>query len=398
MGRSKGPGPSYLPVLTLYHAVDDGLLASIAAMFPILSRIGGFGLSYENIGLLTSLGLTVTVIFQVLAGRAGDQKDTRLMMTVGILIMGITSFFLTFAWDFISLLSIILLVRMGASFYHPIGIGWISKRYEGEALDRSMGYQSAMGDTGVLVAFLSTGIIAMEWGWKAPFILWGVLNIGAVIVGMAFNYDTGTKADTKRTSGPVQQVPLSKVFHALKFALLPLAISGAAYTITTTYGGLLGTDRFGLAPDAAGWVVALWIGSGVLTAAFYGRISKAMGRKRSLVMAYLGVLCCSLVIGIVHNIFVVALAMMAFGCFLFITYPGLFSMISDATGKVSQGFVFGIIFAGQIIGGASIAYFAGMVAQIYGINVPFLMISVLAIFPLLSLAMLEEPERLGADA
>jgi MFS family permease len=397
MGRTKGLGPSYLPVLTLYHAVDDGMLASIAAMFPILSKIGDFGLSYQNIGLLTSIGLTVTIFFQVLAGRAGDQKDTRLMMTIGILILGITSFLLTFAWDFISLLSIILLVRMGASFYHPIGIGWISKKYEGEALDRSMGYQSAMGDTGVLVAFLTTGIIAMEWGWKAPFILWGCLNLGAVIIGMAFKYDTGTKADTQnKKNGNDIHVPLSKVFHALKFALLPLAISGAAYTITTSFGALLGTDRFGLAPDAAGWVLALWIGMGVLTAAFYGRISKAVGRKRSLVMAYLGITACTLVIGLSQNIFVVSVAMIAFGCFLFITYPGVFSMISEATGKVSQGFVFGIIFAGQIIGGASIAYFAGLAAQLYGINVPFLMISILAVFPLISLAMYQEPN--GAQA
>jgi MFS family permease len=393
MGRTKGLGPSYLPVLTLYHAVDDGMLASIAAMFPILSKIGDFGLSYQNIGLLTSIGLTVTVFFQVLAGRAGDQKDTRLMMTIGILILGITSFLLTFAWDFISLLSIILLVRMGASFYHPIGIGWISKKYEGEALDRSMGYQSAMGDTGVLVAFLTTGIIAMEWGWKAPFILWGCLNLGAVIIGMAFKYDTGTKVDTQnKKNGNDIQVPLSKVFHALKFALLPLAISGAAYTITTSFGALLGTDRFGLAPDAAGWVLALWIGMGVLTAAVYGRISKAVGRKRSLVMAYLGITACTLVIGLSQNIFVVSVAMLAFGCFLFITYPGVFSMISEATGKVSQGVVFGIIFAGQIIGGASIAYFAGLAAQLYGINVPFLMISILAVFPLISLAMYQEPD------
>ena len=285
---------------------------------------------------------------------------------------------------------------MGASFYHPIGIGWISKKYEGEALDRSMGYQSAMGDVGVLVAFLTTGIIAMEWGWKAPFILWGAINLGAVVVGMAFRYDTSTKADTRNNNnGRVPKVPLSKVFGALKFALLPLAISGAAYTITTSFGALLGTDRFGLAPDVAGWVLALWIGSGVLTAACYGRISKALGRKRSLVMAYLGIIACSLVIGLAPNIYVVGIAMIAFGCFLFITYPGVFSMISEATGKVSQGFVFGIIFAGQIVGGASIAYFAGMAAQLYGINVPFLMISVLAVFPLISLAGFHEPERSG---
>lgn len=396
MVRRTAAGPSFLPVLTLYHAVDDGMLASISAMFPILMVNKGFGLNYESIGLLTSIGLTVTVIFQLFTGRVGDVRDTRLLMTLGIMMMGITSFLLTFSWDFISLLAVVLLVRVGASFYHPIGIGWISKKYTGEALDRSMGYQSALGDTGVLVAFLTTGLIAMHWGWRAPFILWGALNIGAALLGLAMRYNTDTEVDRRqRGAMDVAEVPLSKVFKGFRFALLPLAISGAAYTITSNFGPLLGTDKFHLKPDVAGLVVALWIGSGVITAAFYGRISKAIGRKRSLLIAFAGVFVCSLVVGLADNIIVVAVAMAAFGAFLFTTWPGLFSMISDATGKVRQGSIFGIIFAGQIIGGASIAYFAGLAAKVYGIGVPFLMISALSIFPLVSLAMSEKPARAG---
>jgi MFS family permease len=388
--------PSFLPVLTLYHAVDDGMLASISAMFPILMKNGGFGLNYESIGLLTSIGLTVTVIFQLFTGRIGDIRDTRLLMTLGIMMMGITSFLLTLSWDFITLLTVVLLVRVGASFYHPIGIGWISKRYSGEALDRAMGYQSALGDTGVLVAFLTTGLIAMHWDWRAPFIMWGALNIGAAVLGLAMRYDTDTDVDRRQRAAKASvDVPLSKVSKGFRFALLPLAISGAAYTITSNFGPLLGTDKFHLAPDVAGLVVALWIGSGVITAAFYGRISKAIGRKRSLLIAFTGVIVCSLVVGLSDNIIVVAVAMAAFGSFLFTTWPGLFSMISDATGKVRQGFIFGIIFAGQIVGGASIAYFAGLAAKVYGISVPFLMISALSIFPLIILAMSDEPTRAG---
>jgi len=396
MAKRTVPGPSFLLVLTLYHAVDDGMLASISAMFPILMEHGGFGLNYETIGLLTSIGLTVTVIFQLFTGRVGDVRDTRLLMTLGILMMGITSFLLTLSWDFISLLSVVLLVRVGASFYHPIGIGWISKKYSGEALDRSMGYQSALGDTGVLVAFLTTGFIAMHWGWRAPFIVWGALNIGAAVLGLAMRYDTNTDVDRRQRGNRASaDVPISKVFKGFRFALLPLAISGAAYTITCNFGPLLGTDKFHLQPDIAGLVVALWIGTGVVTAAFYGRISKAIGRKRSLLIAFAGVLVCSLVVGLADNIIVVSIAMAAFGSFLFTTWPGLFSMISDATGKVRQGSIFGIIFAGQIIGGASIAYFAGLAAKVYGISVPFLMICGLSIFPLVIIALSEEPARAG---
>jgi MFS family permease len=120
----------------------------------------------------------------------------------------------------------------------------------------------------------------------------------------------------------------------------------------------------------------------------YGKISTAIGRKKSLLISFVFIALACAVIGIIDepsNLWITCLMMIVYGFFLFITWPGLFAMISDATGKVSQSFIFSIIFAGQIVGGATLAYIAGRVAEVHGIGSPFLILSGLMFVPVVTL-------------
>lgn len=380
----RGRRPSFLPALVIYHAVNDGMLASLSAMFPVLAQMDRFDLTYESIGLLTSLGLTVTIIYQIIAGRIGDVRNPQHLMAGGVLLLGLSSILLTQAYDYITLLSIVLVIRVGSSFYHPVGIGWISKKFKGQALDRSMGYQSALGDAGVMVAFMSTGFIALNFGWRLPFIIWGVSNLVSVAIGMATKFEVQVPKKS-RGQVSVDRKTLSKQYKRFSFALLPLAVTGAAYTITTNFGPLLVTDKLGMGADVAGLVLALWIGTGVISATLYGKISAAMGRKKILVISFLVMLVTSFVIGLTDQFWLVCAMMSLFGFFIFLTWPGMFAMISEATRKVGQGFTFGLIFACQIAGGASIAYVSGLAADIFGIGTPFLILGVMIVLPAITL-------------
>jgi MFS family permease len=126
----------------------------------------------------------------------------------------------------------------------------------------------------------------------------------------------------------------------------------------------------------------------VVSASQYGKIAVALGRKRAIIISFFFIAIACSVIGLIDEpseLWITCLMMMIYGFFLFITWPGLFAMISDATGKVSQGFIFSIIFAGQIVGGATLAYIAGRVAEVYGIGSPFLILSGLMFVPIVTL-------------
>jgi MFS family permease len=389
MNKSKRRLPSFLPVNLFYHLTNDGALAAISASYPILITVEELGLNYEYIGILTSLGLAITIVCQILTGVASEKRDPQPLLAVGFIILGIGLLVLTRVNSFLTLLTVSLIIRAGASFYHPVCIAWISKKFAHQDLDRAMGTQSSTGDFGVLLALATTGVLAINFGWRVPFLIWGILNIVAVVIGVATKYDTKIPRtrDGDKIIEKEGRASIGKMFKYFRFSLLPLALMGAAYTITINFGPLLVKDKLLGAADVAGWTVALWIGAGAISAYLYDRIARVAGRERLMVICFVLVSIISLLVGLAAELYQLMVLMIFFGFFLFLTWPGLFSMISDATGKLTQGPIFSIIFAFQISGGAIIAYIAGLVAQLYGIDKPFFLLSVILLLPLVTFSL-----------
>src|SRR5437879_13058059 len=113
-------------------------------------------------------------------GAMSDRRDPTRFLPLGIVVLGLGSALVALSSTFWILLLLVSLSRIGASFYHPVGIAWIGREFEGPELDRSMGFQSAFGDTGVVLGMATTSLIAVAFGWQAPFLLWGGINLAAV--------------------------------------------------------------------------------------------------------------------------------------------------------------------------------------------------------------------------
>ena len=120
----------------------------------------------------------------IVVGKIADKSNPKYLLATGFSIITFGLFIMILITNFLELLFVILVIRLGASFYHPIGISWISKNFYGKELDHSMGIQSSFGDSGVFLGFMTTGFIAAQFGWQYPFILWGTLTFLAIIFGV----------------------------------------------------------------------------------------------------------------------------------------------------------------------------------------------------------------------
>src|SRR2546422_2944180 len=165
---------------SIYHLTNDGAVTVIAGQITLLQTQFAFG-AFET-GLLSGSALLVTAIFQMVFGAMSDRRDPTRFLPIGIVILGFGSGLVSLSTSFWMLLVLVSLSRIGASFYHPVGIAWIGREFQGPALDRSMGFQSSLGDTGVILGMATTSIIASAFEWRAPFLLWGGINLAAVAV------------------------------------------------------------------------------------------------------------------------------------------------------------------------------------------------------------------------
>src|SRR2546428_1393995 len=106
-----------------------------------------------------------------------DGRDPSRFLPIGIAILGLGSLLVALASSFWTLLAFVALSRIGASFYHPVGISWIGREFEGAALDHSMGFQSAFGDGGGILGMASRAVASVAPRWQAPFVPWGGVDL-----------------------------------------------------------------------------------------------------------------------------------------------------------------------------------------------------------------------------
>ncbi len=152
--------------MSLIHAINDGSVAAISILFPIFKEL--FDLNYTQVGIITGGGLFITLIAQLLLGRIADGKNVNSFLLTGLLLTSLSLLLLTFSNAFITLICFIFFMRFATSFFHPIGIGWISRTYKKGRLDWAMGIQSGSADLGAFLAILTTLYITQLTHWTVP--------------------------------------------------------------------------------------------------------------------------------------------------------------------------------------------------------------------------------------
>ena len=368
--------------VSLYHALNDGSVAVIPILFPVLKSL--FSLNYTQIGIITGGGLILTLIAQLFIGRIADGKNFTTLLSTGILLVGISMLLLTQSSDFFTLIIFILILRLASSFFHPVGVGLVSRVFKRDRLDQAMGIQSGCADIGALLAISTTLYLTELKGWAFPLYVWAILCVIGVLIGIFLTQhlnDENIVAKKEKTKQNIKDA-LIEGFHLIKkIKLLAPAfmISGSAWGVTITYLPLLLNERTSLSLPMIGVLVAVWIGIGSIASFSYGRIASLLGRKRIILCCYLTMGVMGLFLTYFTNIIVLIGIMILLGISTFLTYPALFSIISEATHESVEGRTFGLIFTLQLGGGTTLLFFGGVFADIYGIGIPFSILGALSL-------------------
>jgi MFS family permease len=314
------------------------------------------------------------------------------------LLVGISLLLMAKASSYWMLVVFFIGIRMGTSIYHPVGISWISKLFSGTDLDRAMGFQSAFGNIGVLAAFTSTGFLAQEYGWKAPLILWGAINLAAVGIGLFLSRNPYGRDEIEQQIEEEKE-PLSwrGAFHGIRYFIPMILLGGLAWGITVNYAPSLLHHRLGVPMAYTGLIMSCWMAAGTLAAFMYGRVSAALGRARTLVYAYVIITAVAVVFGLGRSVHLAIGAFALFGIALFSTYPANLSFIGNSVEARHRTAAFSLASNIMIIGNSVFSYFSGKISDSFGINAPFLLLGALTVTVLAYLAVMIRTGRISAD-
>jgi len=377
-------------VISFHHACNDGTLMALVALIPIL--VDDLALSYYDVGLL-GFGLLVTVVVQYMVGRYADRVFSRYLLEAGAVMMGASFILLLLVDTFPELFTVVILMRIGAAFYHPVGTSWITREYSGQYLETALGVQSGVGNFGVIVALATSGFLGEAFGWKAPCVLWAGMNFAAVAAGLLLIKDQQIQTRIHRdVSEPSPRGTLSKMWPLV----IPIIAGGALYQVTSYFGPVNLTRTSEWSAGNADLVFALWIGVGTITSYYFGVMSNRFGKNALLMAGYMTSAVVVVLLALFNQYFVVAPLLVVYGAFLFMTYPALFSLTTEATNPNERGTAFGILFGFQLGGGAAVVYVCGIVADAF--DNPAYALMIVSLLALASVIIIARVWRAGQQA
>ena len=379
--------------VSFHHLCNDGTLMVLVAVIPVLVDV--MDLSYYDVGIL-GLTLAITVIAQFMVGKYTDRRFSVYVLEIGVALMAMSFLLLLLVNDFKGILLAVIAMRVGAAFYHPVGISWITRAYAGPGLDRALGVQSGFGNMGVILALASSGYLAESFSWKIPCVIWALLNIAAIAVGLSVINRSSEMSGPARSKEPIGSV---LTLRKIGWLTVPIIAGGALYQVTSYFGPLnLTTSALQWTAGDADLMFAIWIGVGTVTSYYFGSFSSRFGRTKILWAAYTISSVAAVILAITALWYVVAPTLVFYGALLFITYPALFALVTEATHENERGTAFGIIFGFQLGGGAILVYACGAVAEAFGDPAyAFIIVSVLSAVSLVFLKVWEMDQRIRSE-
>lgn len=381
---------------SLFHGLNDAATVAIPMVFPILYGQQTIIQRYSQIGLLSNFGLLTTFLFQILIVHAARRWDYRLVHAWSFLGISLSLVLIPLSSSYLLLFSLWLLFRVFVSFYHTLGMAWVARTHPRQGIDFAMGIQSGSGNLGVVLAFISVGVLAQSFDWQTSLRTWAAVCfvLGAVsfllVRYMPFERDVDHRLDLASWLQTIRRI---------RHVIIGFLFGGASWGVTVYFAPSLLHHKFDISMGRTGFFLALWIGIGTVMTYLFGPLSRKFGRIRVYRASFSGAAVSLLVIGVAGRTGVAVFGLCLFGIFLFLIYPALQSFVGNAVPARNQSQAFGFAANLSMVSGALISLLAGFLSDHFGISSPFLVLGGLGTVAFaLSVLVYAPPDRYGPAA
>ena len=154
-------------------------------VFPAVTMpiVGSVGMPLESVVKISFLMYLFYGLGALPAGYIADRWQARKLLLAGVYAMGIGLLLVgLFPTPRVMPFSL-LIVGLGASFYHPAGLALISRTVKRRGW--ALGINGVFGNLGIAAAPFITGLLTWLFSWEQAFIILGVSSVGtAFLLGM----------------------------------------------------------------------------------------------------------------------------------------------------------------------------------------------------------------------
>jgi MFS family permease len=236
-------------LLNVAHGIDHMFLLIFATAVATIAAEFGYSkwedLMPYSVGAFALFGLG-----SLPAGRLGDVWGRRIMMIIFFFGIGASALIVAATQNAWQLAGALALLGAFAAIYHPVGIPMLVQNVKN--FGAVIGVNGLAGNLGIAVAALVTGLLVKWIGWRAAFVVPGLIAIGCgVVFAMVCPKETHTPSKGRGGKAKVQLSPAMLV-RAFAVMTAAAATSSILFNFTTNGNSQLLSESFrGVIEDPA---------------------------------------------------------------------------------------------------------------------------------------------------
>ena len=264
-------------LLNIAHAIDHLVLLIFATAVGAIAADFGFA-RWEDLMPYAAGAFAMFGLGSVPSGRLGDLWGRRSMMLVFFFGIGISTMLVALAQGPWQLAGALALMGAFASIYHPVGIPLLVQGATQPG--KTIGINGLAGNLGIAAAAISTGLLVQYVGWRAAFVVPGLVSIACGFVFMKVA-PPETEAPSRRTGKALAITPEARR-RAFLVMTLTAVTGGLIFNFTTNGNGELLKTRLPLLleqPALMGTLLAVVYGIASLAQVVVGRLIDRMPMK-----------------------------------------------------------------------------------------------------------------------
>jgi predicted MFS family arabinose efflux permease len=255
--------------INLAHALDHYVML----IFPtvVIGLEAAYGRSYAELIALGTASFIAFGVFSLPAGWLADRWSRRNMMALFYGGCGLSLVAAGLAPNLVVLAVALTGVGTFAAIYHPVGTAMLIE--QATARGRSVAFNGVCGNLGVALAAGITAALASWFGWRAAFLLPGVLCMTIAVIYLQLVPDERRRASGRATKA---DVPLAAWLAATIFGLFVVIAltAGLVFHIATVALPKIVDERLGaeMSLVAVGGIATLIFMCGALAQLAMGRL------------------------------------------------------------------------------------------------------------------------------
>jgi MFS family permease len=157
-----------------------------------------FGLSPTQLALISSSFFWIYAIAAFFSGRMGDRASRSKVILYGLVFWSVATGVASLATGVGMLIALRGLVALGESTYFPTATALISDWHEPQMRSRALSVHQTAVFAGAGVGALTAGVMADRFGWRMPYVVFGIAGLALCFVLRKWLRDAPPRSTTTR--------------------------------------------------------------------------------------------------------------------------------------------------------------------------------------------------------